>query len=70
MLLLSNANVNDDDNRFWVKDMRRRTRTTVILTSKAAPPPAACSQKSKVRALTPLSKEVFFQENNSAPLKI
>ena len=34
--------LNNDNSRFWVKDMRR---TTVILASRAAPPNAAGSQK-------------------------
>ena len=38
--------LNDDNSRFWVKDMRRRTTRRVILASRATPPQAAGSQKS------------------------
>ena len=48
MLVLSNDILNNDNSRFWAKDMRRRRRTpTVILASRAVPPQAAGSKKSK-----------------------
>ena len=58
MLMVSNADAtNNDDIRFWVKDVRKRT--TVILASRAAPPLAAGSQKMNFK------KDLTFCKNIS-----